>query len=72
MDSDTEIDTASNDLATVGLTSSDPIDPADTSSSTIDPDETISEHEEEELKLARNGYNHNGKFSYITSCAVTD
>jgi hypothetical protein len=72
MESDTEIDTASNDLATVDLTSSDLIDPVDTSSSTFDPDETISEDEEEELRLARNGYNHNGKFSYLSNREITD
>jgi hypothetical protein len=48
-------DQTSDDVTAAQLTSSDP----------IDPDGTISEREVAGPELARNGYNHNGKFSYI-------
>ena len=54
----TSDDQTLDDLASAALTSSEP----------IDPEATISEHETEAPPpLTRNGYEHSGKLSYITS-----
>lgn len=83
MDTESAVDMASNDFASVDLTSTGPIDPfetssdametssdgepVETSSAMFDPDETISGPEEEAVRLVRNGYDHNGKHSYDSS-----
>ena len=78
MNPDSLDDAASDDMASLALSSSNITHPTTnilasddqtaaelTSSDPIDPDGTISEREVAGPELARNGYNHNGKFSSI-------